>query len=406
MSRSPATGVAEGVAAFGPALLLRALCVASLLLACAALSAQELPSEESEGLSYVPSRAQLLSPSALRGRIPENPDYARYDDFPRVDTALSERGITPTPAGEVDSALDDSRWNEVLVLWPEHGPRSEADNERDVIAAAVPRSEELPFALIDEGSASRYDARVWSAAVSYHNLYAGTAERGYLVDLGSLYEAVLSDSEDDWKETPSLPASPVDATYRYVEEIGETLLFVSVDHLISMDNPRMPAARSKLMLRLGEHTLEMVGMFMERLLYPDGHEYEAAYEFLSGSPPGLKEESLRRSPLGGGTQRYRITVGEYRMHEGRFVRSTAAATVWEERFPHTLETAEEGVHLRTAPHGEAETVGAALPAGQRVRAIEPSPRLDHRDGVEGVWYRVRSGAQEGWIWAPDFRRPE
>lgn len=401
-----------------------ALCVGAVAFFAAAvgLSAQPLPHEARDGIIYIPSREAVHSPSALEEQPPDRLDHALYTEFPEVRAPEAE-GERASGGGEyVDrDALREAGFEEYTSIYT-HNDNDTPDDRPEVGAlevGTIARNETVPFALLDSES-DRYEAVLWRAELSYANLVVHAGGNTMVLDLGALYEYNLAaaggnaESEGNGRtegspfasDTPSfLPAAPVDAELEWFEPLDEFLLTVTARTLISLDDPSLEPAEVRILLRPADDTLEMAGYFIEALDYGNGSRYSARHELLEGNPAALREQVLRRTHLGGSSYRYRLAVGEYQMSRGRFMRSSGSQTVFEERFPHTLKVAEDQAPVYEEPGGDGETV-TELPRDTRVRAVEPWDRLDTRDGVDGVWYRVQSGGHEGWMWAPDLAEPE
>ncbi len=378
-----------------------------LLLAATATAREPLPSDTRDGLILIPDAGAVFEPSALEATPPEALDYVRYDGFPALlpDEPHAGQEVADDPRA-TDEALDAAGFGEYLLLYASDHGDSEPAYEPDLVRLGlITRNEEIPFALIESDS-DRYDATLWSASLSYGNLFVRIDDSRFVVDLGALYELNLrleGDEQPYASRLPALPAAPVAARFTWVKQLSEHLIEIEARLIISLNNPNMEPVTARVFLRPGSDSLELVAYLIEELAYPDGLEYRAWHTFEGRSPARIREEVLRSTPAGGDRRHFRIAVGEYALHRGRFVRSSATRTIWEDVFPTRLVVAEEQVGVYDMPGGA--RVGE-LPLGRRVQAVEPWGRIDSRDGTDGVWYRVRFGGGAGWVWGPYLAEPE
>lgn len=384
----------------------RAALTALVLLAAAAAGAEPLPGESRDGLILIPDAGIIFEPSALEEPLPEALDYARYDRFPAL--LPDELQADPEAARRraSDELLTAAGFGEYRLLYDSRDSDPDPAYEADLIVLGrIDREEEIPFALMEHDS-ERYDAMLWSAALSYGNLFVRIGESRFVVDLGALYELNLRLERDQppyGTPLPALPATPVAAAFTRVEQLSEHLIEVEARVIISLNNPNMDPVTARVFLRPAGETLELVAYLIEELAYPNGLEYRAWHSFEGRSPPRIREEVLRSTPAGGNRRHYRIAVGEYALHRGRFVRSSAARTIWEDVLPRRLVVAEERVGVYDTPGGSRT---GELEIDRRVEAVEPWGRIDSRDGTDGVWFRIRSGGVEGWVWGPHLAEPE
>ena len=373
-----------------------------------AASLPELPSETREGITYIPSIRAIEEPDAIGRPIPDNSDHVRYDEFPSPLSSAEDSAQmwSSRSLPERLSGGDRTDFERFVSLFEERESPLGA-----VKVGALARRRELPFAVMPAES-DRYDATVWSAQFEYALLYLGVGDFEAVVDIGALYEkhlaegspgAVAEESNEATSAHGFLPAAPFRAAITRFESLDKAFIDVHAKTLVSLDNPSMEPASVRLLLRLEEDAVELAGLFITRLSYPSGSTYALHLEDTGDAAGVLEEHMLSATVLTGNTTRYRLSVGEHRLFGGRFVRSASSATVWEETFPHTLVVAEQEAGLYDEPRGE--RVGT-LPGETRVRAVEPWDRLDSRDGVDGMWYRVEAGGEQGWMWAPNLAERE
>ena len=377
----------------------------------------ELPSERRAGVTYVPGPGAIEAPTALDAPAPENSDHVRYDEFPSPLAAAEDSADSWMPADLPQSLIDadvEDLFDRFITLFEDTGSRL-----GPVRIGALPRSIEVPFALMPSDS-DRYEATVWSGLFEYAPLYLELDESAWIIDLGTLYEMHLADGSpggalsdgsrpggaaSDGEAGPShafLPAAPVEAGVTHFESFDGTFIDVHARTLITLDNPSMEPATVRLLLRPGDESMELAGLFITHLAYPSGSTYSVHLEETGDATGVLEEHMLASTALTERTTRYRLSIGEHRLFRGRFVRSASSATVWEETFPQPLMVAEQEAGVYDEPRGR--KIGE-LAREARVRAVEPWNRLDSRDGVEGMWYRVETGSERGWMWAPDLTEP-
>ena len=377
-----------------------------LVLAATAAAGETLPSETRNGLVLIPDANVIFEPSALDATPPEALDYARYDGFPELLPDELRAGQEAAHRTATDDALEAAGFGEYVLLYDSDDRDPDPAYEPDLVRLGViARNEEIPFALLENDS-DRYDATLWSASLAYGNLFVRIGDSRFVVDLGALYELNLrleGGEKPYGTRLPALPAAPVAARFTWVKQLSEHLIEIEARLIISLNNPNMEPVTARVFLRPGSDSLELVAYLIEELAYPDGLEYRAWHTFEGRSPARIREEVLRSTPAGGDRRHFRIAVGEYALHRGRFVRSSATRTIWEDVFPTRLVVAEEQVGVYDMPGGA--RVGE-LPLGRRVQAVEPWGRIDSRDGTDGVWYRVRFGGGAGWVWGPYLAEPE
>ena len=368
----------------------------------------DLPSEPRDGVSYIPSVNAIDNPNALESPAPEKSDHVRYDEFssPLAEAEASwetpRSDSLPEPLRQADRGI----FGQFVALF--EGSDSPLG---EITVGALPRTEEVPFALMPSDS-ERYEATVWSGTFDYALLYIQVNGSASVVDLGALYGIHLSEgsraaaaeqSDDVPPAYRFLPAAPTEAGVTRFESSDTAFIDVRVKARISFDNPSMEPATMRVLLTPADDTVELAGLFVTQLSYPSGSSYSLHLEDTGDARGILREHMLSATPLTSYTTRYQLAIGEYRYFRGRFVRSSSSAIVWRETFPQTLVVAEEEAGLYEEPRG-ARIGGIARET--RVRAVEPWDRLDSRDGVEGVWYLVETGDEQGWMWAPDLVDPE
>ncbi len=373
-----------------------------LMFVAAAAAGETLPSETRDGLILIPNADAVFEPNALEAAPPEAVDHARYERFPELLPEELRAGEEGAHLIATDEALEAAGFGEYVLLYDSDYDSDESDLVR---LGRLEREEEIPFALMESDS-DRYEATVWSASLSYGNLFVQLDDRRFVIDLGTLYEMNLrleGDEEPYATQLPALPATPVAAQSTWVEQLSEHLIEIEVRLIISLNNPYMEPATARVFLRPADDSLELVAYLIEELAYPNGLEYRAWHSFEGRSPTRIREEVLRSTPAGGDRRHYRVAVGEYALRSGRFVRSSAARTIWEDVLPRRLVVAEEQIDVYDAPGGS--QIGE-IERGRRVQAIEPWGRIDSRDGTDGVWYRVSAGSHDGWVWGPYLAEPD
>ncbi|MFP4643915.1 MAG: hypothetical protein ACLFM0_06140 [Spirochaetales bacterium] len=368
----------------------------------------ELPSETRDGVTYIPSVDAIAEPDALDSPAPQESDHARYDEFASALAAARESWESQR-ADSLPDALresDQASFDGYVALFDDSDSRL-----GEVTVGALPRAAEVPFAVMPSDS-ERYEATVWSGMFEYAPLYLEVDGAVVVIDLGALYDLQLAadsdlpDTQEQNGQTAAagfLPAAPVQAGVTRFDSFDETFIDVRARTLISFDDPSMEPSTVRVLLRPADDSVELAGLFVTRLSYPSGSSYSVHLEDTGDAGGVLREHMLSATSLTSHTTRYELSIGEHRFFRGRFVRSGSSATVWRETFPQTLVVAEEEAGLYDEPRGErlSEIAGET-----RVRAVEPWDRLDTRDGVDGMWYRVEIGDEQGWMWAPNLSFPD
>lgn len=360
-----------------PGLLYATLLLYALLLPVH--TAFSLPGERNGGILFVPDVATVLRPSAFAGDPERAEQTTVFDGFPSVLDA---------PEAEEDLLLDDGR---------RIGVYSVIQQRPGVLVGQLPRSEEVPFAMVEADDEE--PATLWLAELSYGTLYLEIRESRMLVDLGYLYDwYILETSESAVEEAGFLPVGVYDAHFE--SELGPDVLTLGIEFLPDFNRVYQQPARATMYLDLSADAVDPVAVFVTEMHYPNGFVYTADQHVRmeDGEPAYVDEYALFRTPVGQSLQ-YRLEQRSYFLYNGLFYPGRSVAQLWQDTLPRVYRTRTDNTRVYREPGGE---VLDPLPADTRVRASEADHYLDTSSGASSgeseLWFRVQIAQdRSGWI---------